>query len=142
MYDIHWNKKDPLQPLFNRVLDMTNHHAGYKLKPEGQEEFTIIHYNADGDEYVPHCDGTCDGSKHILRGRVATAVLYCEAADVGGATTFTNADIFVKPKKGMATFFSYKGKNGKMDEGYTEHSGCPIVEGEKWITTVWMSRMG
>ncbi len=25
-----------------------------------------------------------------------------------------------------------------MDEGYTEHSGCPVLEGEKWITTVWM----
>jgi len=25
-----------------------------------------------------------------------------------------------------------------MDEGYTEHSGCPVYEGEKWISTVWM----
>lgn len=22
--------------------------------------------------------------------------------------------------------------------GYTEHSGCPIVEGNKWITTAWL----
>ena len=27
---------------------------------------------------------------------------------MGGATTFTKADIFVKPRPGMATFFSYK----------------------------------
>ena len=25
-----------------------------------------------------------------------------------------------------------------MDDGYTEHSGCPVLKGEKWITTVWM----
>lgn len=25
-----------------------------------------------------------------------------------------------------------------MDDGYTEHSGCPVLEGEKWITTFWM----
>ena len=25
-----------------------------------------------------------------------------------------------------------------MDDGYTEHSGCPVLEGEKWITTAWM----
>lgn len=25
-----------------------------------------------------------------------------------------------------------------MDEGFTEHSGCPVIEGEKWITTMWM----
>jgi hypothetical protein len=57
---------------------------------------------------------------------------------LGGSTTFTNADIFIKPRKGAATFFSYKGKDNLMDTGYTEHSGCPVLEGEKWITTVWM----
>ena len=31
-----------------------------------------------------------------------------------------------------------KGSDGRMDDGYTEHSGCPVLEGEKWITTVWM----
>ncbi len=26
-----------------------------------------------------------------------------------------------------------------MDEGgYTEHSGCPIIDGEKWVITFWM----
>ena len=25
-----------------------------------------------------------------------------------------------------------------MDDGYTEHSGCPVTVGEKWITTLWM----
>jgi hypothetical protein len=45
----------------------------------------------------------------------------------------------VKPKVGMATFFSYKStKDQKMDEGYTEHSGCPVRAGEKWIATAWL----
>ena len=85
-----------------------------------------------------HCDGACNGEQHITAGRVATAILYCQVPAVGGATTFTKADIIVQPKPGMATFFSYRGPDGKMDEGFTEHSGCPIVDGEKWITTVWM----
>lgn len=129
--------KDPLWPLYQRVMSVTNHHAGMHLEPEGQEDFTIIQYNVD-DQYTPHCDGTCDGSTHISGGRVATAVLYCRAAERGGGTTFTKSDIFVKPRSGMGTFFSYKGPDGRMDEGYTEHSGCPVLEGEKWITTVWM----
>ena len=33
------------------------------------------------------------------------------------------------PKRGQATFFSYKGPDGRMDDGYTEHSGCPVLEG-------------
>ena len=86
----------------------------------------------------PHCDGGCGGVKHRQRGRVATAVLYCKVADKGGATTFTKSNILVKPTAGSATFFSYKGLDGYMDDGYTEHSGCPVLEGEKWITTAWM----
>eukprot|EP00595_Chromulina_sp_UTEXLB2642_P002962 CAMPEP_0196768140 /NCGR_PEP_ID=MMETSP1095-20130614/42388_1 /TAXON_ID=96789 ORGANISM="Chromulina nebulosa, Strain UTEXLB2642" /NCGR_SAMPLE_ID=MMETSP1095 /ASSEMBLY_ACC=CAM_ASM_000446 /LENGTH=108 /DNA_ID=CAMNT_0042137297 /DNA_START=841 /DNA_END=1163 /DNA_ORIENTATION=- len=75
---------------------------------------------------------------HLPGGRVATAVMYCKVPERGGATTFTKSDLYIKPKAGMATFFSYKGPDGRMDEGYTEHSGCPVIEGEKWITTLWM----
>lgn len=38
----------------------------------------------------------------------------------------------------MATFFSYRGPDNMMDSGFTEHSGCPVLKGEKWITTFWM----
>jgi hypothetical protein len=30
------------------------------------------------------------------------------------------------------------GPDGQLDSGYTEHSGCPIRKGEKWIATAWM----
>jgi prolyl 4-hydroxylase len=139
---------------------MANHHTGYQLRPEGQESFTIIQYNVE-DQYTyvihifkylflilfliiymilrPHCDSSCDGTKHHSGGRVATAVLYCKIADRGGATTFTKSDIFIKPKNNSVTFFSYMGPDGLMDpESLTEHSGCPVEEGEKWITTFWM----
>ena len=56
---------------------MTNHHTGYNLKPDGQEDFTIIQYNVD-DQYTPHCDGQCDNAVYNPGGRVATAVLYCK----------------------------------------------------------------
>lgn len=79
------------------------------LQITGQEDFTIIQYNV-ADQYTPHCDGTCDHSMYNSRGRVATAVLYCQVAEEGGGTSFTKSDIFVKPKVGQATFFSYKGE--------------------------------
>jgi len=95
-------------------------------------------------------------------------LLYCQAATRGGATTFSKSDIFVVPKRGQATFFAYKGLDGRMDDGSTQHSGCPVLEGklmflpsllvflsmrgvlmcvcsrdiaqtgEKWVTTLWM----
>jgi len=65
--------------------------------------------------------------------------MYCKVAEMGGGTTFTNNDIFVKPNRNSVTFFSYKNINNNiMDDGDTEHSGCPVIAGEKWITTVWM----
>ena len=84
------------------------------------------------------CDGACDGTPHLPGGRVATAVLYCQVPEVGGGTTFTKANVFVRPKKNLASLFVYKGPDGRMDSGFTEHSGCPVVQGEKWITTVWL----
>lgn len=139
-YELHHTnmKSDPLFPLYDRVLAVTNGHGKMRLKPEGQEDFTIIQYNI-ADQYTPHCDGSCDNTEHISGGRVATAVLYCKIPERGGGTTFTKADVFVKPEKGMATFFTYwDPETNLMDEGYTEHSGCPVLDGEKWITTVWM----
>ena len=137
-YNLHQDHEDdPLRGLDSRIRTVTNRHAGYNLQAPGQEDFTIIQYNKD-DQYTPHCDGSCDGTDHKAGGRVATAVMYCRTATKGGGTTFTKADVFVKPTSGMATFFSYKGLDGKMEDGYTEHSGCPVLEGEKWITTSWM----
>lgn len=59
-------------------------------------------------------------------------------ADAGGATSFTKAGVHVQPKRGQAVFFSYKGENGTMDTELTEHSGCPVLAGEKWVVTQWL----
>lgn len=80
-YDTHYHSqnptRDPLYPLAERILAITNTHAEYSLTHEGQEGFTIIQYNPT-DQYTPHCDGTCDGSKHHPGGRVATSIVYCK----------------------------------------------------------------
>lgn len=133
--------EDPLWPLYNRVLAVVNSHSNYTMLPDGQESFTIIQYDKT-DEYKPHCDGACEAIngrfQHKPGGRIATAVMYCKVPEKGGATIFTRANVFVRPQPYSATFFSYLGEDGYMDDGFTEHSGCPVHEGEKWITTFWM----
>ena len=53
-----------------------------------------------------------------------------------------NAGIHIKPKKHAATFFSYINPETMiMDDGLTQHSGCPVLEGEKRIVTQWI-RLG
>ena len=53
-----------------------------------------------------------------------------------------NAGIHIKPKKYAATFFTYIDPNTMIvDDGLTQHSGCPVFEGEKRIVTQWI-RLG
>jgi hypothetical protein len=61
---------------------------------------------------------------------------------ITGHTNFRNAGVHVKPKAGSAVFFSYIDPDTRItDTGLTEHSGCPVLEGEKKIVTQWI-RLG
>ncbi|KAG5184989.1 hypothetical protein JKP88DRAFT_348401 [Tribonema minus] len=131
---------DPVTDLYRRAYKFANDQTGYKMAVEGQENFSVIKYDTT-DEYISHCDGGCNGGPYKLGGRVATMVMYCEAAKAGGGTTFANVDVFVKGKKGQAVFFSYyDSEKERVDNGRTRHSGCPVIEGTKWIATLWMRK--
>jgi hypothetical protein len=70
---------------------------------------------------------------------MATMVMYCTLPSEGGSTNFRNSGVHVKPVAGNAIFFSYISPESKMmDRGFTEHSGCPVFEGEKKIVTQWI----
>ena len=86
-----------------------------------------------------HCDGDCTGLPHMPGNRMATMVMYCKLPTDGGSTNFRNSFVHVKPVAGNAIFFSYIDPITKtMDSGFTEHSGCPVFEGEKKIVTQWI----
>ena len=71
--------------------------------------------------------------------RMATMVMYCTVPESGGHTNFRNAGVHIKPAAGDALFFSYIDPlENIMDTGFTEHSGCPVYEGEKKIVTQWI----
>jgi hypothetical protein len=65
-----------------------------------------------------------------------------DVPESGGHTNFRNAGVHVKPNTGNAVFFSYIDPETRiMDNGFTEHSGCPVYHGEKKIVTQWI-RLG
>lgn len=148
---VNWSREqggDPVAVLSRRVFDYTNHATGLNLKEHGQEDLMSIQYFGRGegekapDRYLPHCDGDCDGTNHKQGTRVATMVMYCDVAEKGGMTNFRNSHVNVRARKGSAVFFSYVNVDEKiMDKGFTEHSGCPVIHGEKRIVTQWM-RLG
>lgn len=134
--------------LSRKVYDYTEHVLGLGIDEFGQEDLMSIQYKGRGindtqpDRYTPHCDGECTGMPHKLGTRMATMVLYCTVPEVGGHTNFRNAGVHVKPQAGTGIFFSYVDPEARlMDNGFTEHSGCPVFEGEKKIVTQWI-RLG
>lgn len=134
-----------LTTLSRRVYDYTNHVLDMNIKEDGQEDLMSIQYEGRGEEdetpdrYMPHCDGDCEGMQFKPGNRMATMVIYCKVPEVGGATNFRNAGVHVVPQVGAATFFSYIDPElMKMDNGLTEHSGCPVIKGEKKIVTQWV----
>mmetsp|Transcript_17881 Transcript_17881/g.35944 ORF Transcript_17881/g.35944 Transcript_17881/m.35944 type:complete len:454 (+) Transcript_17881:136-1497(+) len=148
---VHWDKEadgDLIARLSRRVYDYVNHVLPFDIMEDGQEDLMSIQYFGRGpedekpDRYMPHCDGDCNGMLFKPGNRMATIVMYCEIPKLGGATRFRNSNVHIKPKQYAATFFSYiDSETMKMDDGFTEHSGCPVVEGEKKIVTQWV-RLG
>jgi len=128
---------DPAARMMRRAYQFANDHTGFNLSLAGQEPFSLIQYNP-GQEYRPHCDGSCDGSRHLHAGRVSTMLFICHTASGGGGTSFTNAGAHVVPRRNQAIFFSYRDHTGRMEVSLTEHSGCPVDDGEKWVATLWM----
>jgi prolyl 4-hydroxylase len=102
----------------------------------GQEPINAVYYFNYGDEYRAHCDGECAGNAHRVGGRLATSLSYCTVAEAGGHTLFTRSGLKVVPRPRQMLFFGYKLGDG-MDTGHTEHSGCPLRRGRKWIATMW-----
>jgi hypothetical protein len=148
---VQWDKEsegDLIARLSRRVYNYVNHVLPFEIQHNGQEDLMSIQYFGRGqeddkpDRYMPHCDGDCNGLDFKPGNRMATMVMYCDIPTVGGATNFRNSGIHVKPTKYAATFFSYIDPvTMKMDDGFTEHSGCPVFEGEKKIVTQWV-RLG
>jgi hypothetical protein len=135
----------PIARLSRRVYDYTNHVLGLDIEEFGQEDLMSIQYFGRGsndtepDRYTPHCDGECTGQPHKSGTRMATVVMYCDVADRGGHTNFRNSGVHIKPSFGAGIFFSYiDPETLTMDNGFTEHSGCPVVEGSKKIVTQWV----
>lgn len=104
------------------------------------EGLQILRYRP-GAEYKPHYDyfdPAQPGSRTILtRGgqRVGTLVMYLQAPEGGGGTTFPESGLEVAPVQGNAVFFSYDRADPATR---TLHGGAPVLSGEKWVATKWL----
>jgi prolyl 4-hydroxylase len=136
------NRTNMITRFAERMFAFVRGVTGYEVYGPGQEPINAVLYKNAGDEYRPHCDGNCDGEQYPFGARLATSILYCDIPEIdgqpaGGQTSFTRSGLMVAPRKGDLLLFAYKYTNDTMDNGLTEHSGCKILGGRKWIATQW-----
>eukprot|EP00439_Symbiodinium_sp_Y106_P085550 s828_g28.t3 len=84
--------------------------------------------------------------KHFILGsgqgpRLATFLIYLNAVQGGGATTFVQQGLSVQPEEGAALFWYNLLPSGEGDE-LVRHGACPVTEGEKFIVTRWIHAAG
>ncbi|XP_026061552.1 prolyl 4-hydroxylase subunit alpha-1-like [Carassius auratus] len=112
-----------------RIADITG------LSMESAERLHVQNYGIGG-KYEPHYDEWNDET-----GRIATFLIYMSDVEKGGATAFTKVGIALKPKQGSAVFWYNLHKNGNVDLK-TEHAGCPVLWGNKWVANKWIHKFG
>lgn len=112
-----------------RIADATG------LSMETAEPLHVQNYGIGG-RYEPHYDAL-----EICNDRIATFLFYMSDVEIGGATVFTEVGVASQPKKGSAVFWYNLHRNGKIDLD-TEHAGCPVLRGNKWVANKWIRAFG
>ncbi|XP_051721211.1 prolyl 4-hydroxylase subunit alpha-2-like [Ctenopharyngodon idella] len=105
------------------------------LSMESAESLHVQNYGIGG-RFEPHYDAWDDEN-----GRTATFLIYMSDVEIGGATVFPKVGVALKPKKGSAVFWYNLLKNGRVDLD-TQHAGCPVLVGNKWVANKWIHEFG
>ncbi|KAK3082638.1 hypothetical protein FSP39_001097 [Pinctada imbricata] len=145
-------KQDSGNPLFKRLIRSPagrKHHLTYESLCRG--EIKVLNYGVGG-MYEPHQDplgyriweapmpsdqDQCKGSGD----RIATWMFYLSDVKIGGATVFPLIKARVRAEKGAAAFWYNFKRNGDQDYD-TQHAGCPVLLGSKWVSNKWIREEG
>jgi prolyl 4-hydroxylase len=100
-----------------------------------------------GGQFKPHCDYFGPGSDmhrsacSVRGNRTWTFMVYLNDGMEGGATRFTEIDLEVQPRSGMALIWNNLDANGSPNPA-TRHCGEPVTRGHKVIITKWFRVRG
>jgi prolyl 4-hydroxylase len=106
------------------------------------EPLSVLKYSV-GEEYQPHRDYLNQGAQPDQfppRGpgqRLWTVFCYLNDVVRGGQTAFPSLGFEVQPKQGRAVVFANVDAELKPDMS-TLHASLPVIEGEKWLATLWI----
>ena len=130
------NKSDPVARIVRRVFSFANDHTDYDLGVDGQEPFSVIQYLHDKST-VHTATGAVMGARICTRGAWLRCSCTVASRSLEGRP-HSPRPVFTSSRNKAKLFFSYRSENGTMDTELTEHSGCPVVTGTKWVVTQWL----
>lgn len=103
------------------------------------EPLAVLRY-ARGEEYRPHRDYLRDPAALAADApgqRVRTVFAYLSDVAAGGETDFPLLGVRIAPRRGRVVMFDNVRPDGAPDAD-TLHAGMPVVQGRKWLATLWM----
>jgi prolyl 4-hydroxylase len=114
-------------------------HAGLPL---GHAEAMVLLRYAPGQEYKPHRDylppSHFTATSHGGSGqRLRTVIAYLNSPESGGATVFPLLATEIMAQQGQVLCFDNLRADGQL-ETQSLHAGIPVIQGVKWICTLWM----
>jgi prolyl 4-hydroxylase len=130
--DQHWENKIKTK-IYDKIKFRFENHSFSVDHLENLQMQLYEHHQ----EYKPHFDFfNSDESTITENDRIATAIIYLNEEFSGGETWFPRLDITIKPETGKMLYFEYK--YSRDINTLTEHAGCPVLDGEKFIITSWI----
>ncbi|XP_019626673.1 PREDICTED: prolyl 4-hydroxylase subunit alpha-3-like [Branchiostoma belcheri] len=73
--------------------------------------------------------------------RIVTFLFYLSDVEAGGATVFPRLNLAVPAVKNSAVMFHDLKKSLDFEED-SQHAGCPVLMGSKWIANKWIHAHG
>lgn len=116
------------------------------IRAEYSEGIQAQRYEVGG-QFKPHFDFfSPDSDAHrsacSVRGnRTWTFMVYLNDGMQGGATRFTEIDLAIQPRTGMALFWNNLAADGTPNAA-SRHCGEPVTQGHKVIITKWFRERG
>ena len=122
-----WVGENPAVHALNRRMA-----AASKTDVMQGEPLQILRYRP-GQEYKPHTDAI-PGLKNQ---RIMTMLVYLNDDFEGGETSFPDAGLTIRPKRGEGLLFTNVDAGGNPDPSVL-HAGLPVTSGVKFLASRWI----
>ena len=121
-----YSSKCDVQDIIDKIHDQSKLVTGQGDEAH-YESLQLVRYRK-GEQFTAHKDG---------HGRQYTVNIYLNDDFTGGETAFPRLRSSVKPEMGKAVIWRNMTPEGRI-ESSSEHRGCPILSGKKYICTQWI----